>query len=343
MRSLSIVLLLLLQSLAFCQEKESQEKENQQETNVYIPFICNAGEKHTYRVTETKYKNGKVKSVKTQILKLKILSVEDKEIEATMKIVPQVDQATLRKIESDPVSKAFKELWGSLVFEVVITPDGVFSEFKNIKEIEAAVAKTREMVVGILEEMKPALMARRAEKMGKDPSEIDPAEIDRVFAVLLKHQGSTETAIEKMLTPLNLILQFVNTEHEVGKPKVDQTELDMGIVSALPATETYRVMEVDRQSNLAVIQFQQQVKGQEAATKYQKALDELVQEMDPKHKPRTDLPKVTVLFDSSTEGRMDLNSGWPQTVSWSSKLNNLKDDQLAVQRKVEVQRVEPEK
>ena len=338
MRSLSILLLLLLQSLALCQEKG-----NQQETTVHVPFVCTAGETHTYQVTETKYKKDKVDSVKTQILTLKILSVDDQKIVATMKLAAQLDEATLKKLESDPVTKAFKELWDSLDFEVVITPNGVFSEFRNMEEIEAAVAKTREMIVGIVEEMKPALLQRRAEKLGKDPAELDPAELDRVFAMVMKQQGSTQAAMARILAPLNLILYFVDTKHEIGKPSVEQIQFDLGAASGLPATETYRVKEVMRKSNQAVIRFQRRIEGQEAAAKYQKALDAMVQQMDPNHKPSTSVPKVTVLSDTLMEGRMDLDSGWPQTVSWITKMNNMKDDQLEIKSKFEVQRVEPKK
>lgn len=325
MRLLSILALLILQSLAL-----GQEAENQQETIVRIPFACSEGETHTYRVIQTSYKNGVAGSAKTQILELEILSVDDKEIVCTMKMEAQVDEETLRKIESDPVTKAFKDLWDSLVFEVVMTPDGIFSEFRNIDEIEAAIVKNREMVGGILETMKPALVAK-----GRDP-----AEIERVFAMILKRQGGTQTAIGRILTPLNMILQFVATEYEVGKPAVEQTELDLGVVSELPATKTYRVTELNRESNLAVIQLQQLIEGQEAATKYQQGIDAMIREMKPDHQPAKSVPKVTVLMDSLMEGKMDLDSGWPQAVSWISKMNNLKDDQLAVQRKVEVQRVE---
>ena len=328
MRILTILALLLLPSLAFCQETEIQ-----QEAAVYVPFACSAGETYNYRVIETNYKDGQVKSVKTQNLELKILSVNDEKIVTEMKLVAQLDEATVKQLESDPVAKAMKEMWESLVFEVVLTRSGVFTEFQNIEEIEAAVAKTREMVRKIVDDMKPALV-----KMGRDP-----ATIDRLMAMVLEQTGSTEAATGKILTPLNLILQFVDTETKIDKPEVEQTELDLGVVSGLPATETSRVVKVDRKTNLAVIQFQQRVEGQEAATKFQKGIDAYVQKVDPNHKPKTSFPKVTVVFDSLIEGRMDLDSGWPEAVTLTTKMNNLSDDQLLVKRKVEVQRIEAKK
>jgi len=328
MRSLSILVLLLVQSLAFCQEKENGEA-----TSFRIPFACSPGQTHTYDVTQTKYKDGKISSARTQQLILKILSVDDEKIVATMKLVAKVDEATLKKLESDPITKAIKEQWDSLVFEVVMTRNGVFSEFQNIEEIEAAMAKARDLIGKIVNDMKPALL-----KMGKDP-----AELDRIFATVMKHQGSTQVATQRILTPLNLILEFVDTEHEIGKPKIDRTEVDLGPASALPSTETYRVVEMKPESNLAVVQFQRLIEGQEAATKFHQAIEAMVQEMKPDHKPRTSFPKVTVLSDSLMEGRMDLNSGWPRAVSWVVKMNNLKNDQLQVTQQVEVQRVESNK
>lgn len=329
MRCLSILaLLFLLQSLAFCQEKEKQ-----QETTVDIPFVCSVGDSHTYQVTDTKYKNGQVSSVGVQVLQLKILSVNDEEIVATMKLVAQVDEATLKQVESDPVTKAIKELWDKLDFEVVMTRNGVFSEFQNIEEIEAAIAKNRNLILEIVNDMKRELV-----KKGKDP-----AEVDRIVATVMKYQGSTQAAMAKVMTPLNMILQFVDTEHEIGNPKIEQTEVDLGPASALPATETFRVMEVKRESNLAVVQFQRLIEGQEAAKKYQQGIEALMQRMKPGHKPKSPFPKVTVVSDSLIEGTMDLNSGWPRAVSWTNRMNNLKNDQLEVKQKVEVQRVEAKK
>ena len=328
MRTLSILALLLLPSLAFWQENESQ-----QEATVYVPFACSVGETYNYRVTETKYKAGQVKSAGVKNLELKILSVNDEKIVAAMKLVAQLDEAHLKKIESDPVAKSMKEMWESLVFKVVLTRDGIFSEFQNVEEIEAAVAKNREMILKIVNEMRPALM-----KMGKDP-----AVFDRMIAMVLEQHGSTQAATGQILTPLNLILRFVDTELEIGKPQVAQTEVDMGVVSGLPATETHRVVEVDRKSNLAVIQYQMRIEGQEAATKFQKGIDDYVQKIDPNHKPKTSFVKATIVSDSLLEGRMDLNSGWPEAVILTSKMNNLKDDQLLVKRKVEVQRIKAKK
>ena len=328
MRTLSILALLLLPSLAFCQENESQ-----QEATVYVPFACSVGETYNYRVTETKYKAGQVKSAGVKNLELKILSVNDEKIVAAMKLVAQLDEAHLKKIESDPVAKSMKEMWESLDFKVVLTRDGIFSEFQNVEEIEAAVAKNREMILKIVNEMRPALM-----KMGKDP-----AVFDRMIAMVLEQHGSTQAATGQILTPLNLILRFVDTELEIGKPQVAQTEVDIGVVSGLPATETHRVVEVDRKSNLAVIQYQVRIEGQEAATKFQKGIDDYVQKIDPNHKPKTSFVKATIVSDSLLEGRMDLNSGWPEAVTLTSKMNNLKDDQLLVKRKVEVQRIKAKK
>ena len=328
MRTLSILALLLLPSLAFCQENESQ-----QEATVYVPFACSVGETYNYRVTETKYKAGQVKSAGVKNLELKILSVNDEKIVAAMKLVAQLDEAHLKKIESDPVAKSMKEMWESLVFKVVLTRDGIFSEFQNVEEIEAAVAKNREMILKIVNEMRPALM-----KMGKDP-----AVFDRMIAMVLEQHGSTQAATGQILTPLNLILRFVDTELEIGKPQVAQTEVDMGVVSGLPATETHRVVEVDRKSNLAVIQYQVRIEGQEAATKFQKGIDAYVQKINPNHKPKTSFAKATIVSDSLIEGRMDLNSGWPESVTFTSKMNNLRDDQLLLERKVEVQRIKAKK
>ena len=328
MRTLSILALLLLPSLAFCQKNESQ-----QEATVYVPFACSVGETYNYRVTETKYKAGQVKSAGVKNLELKILSVNDEKIVAAMKLVAQLDEAHLKKIESDPVAKSMKEMWESLVLKVVLTRDGIFSEFQNVEEIEAAVAKNREMILKIVNEMRPALM-----KMGKDP-----AVFDRMIAMVLEQHGSTQAATGQILTPLNLILRFVDTELEIGKPQVAQTEVDMGVVSGLPATETHRVVEVDRKSNLAVIQYQVRIEGQEAATKFQKGIDAYVQKINPNHKPKTSFAKATIVSDSLIEGRMDLNSGWPESVTFTSKMNNLRDDQLLLERKVEVQRIKAKK
>ena len=328
MRILSILALLLFPSLAFCQENQSQP-----ETTVYVPFACRAGETYDYRVTETKYKAGQVKSAGTKNLELKILSVNDEKIVAAMNLVTQLDEAQLKKVEADPVAKSMKEMWESLVFEVVLTRDGVFSEFQNVEEIEAAVAKNREMILNIVDEMKPALI-----KMGKDP-----AEVDRMIAMVIKERGSTQAATGQILQPLNLILRFVDTELETGEPQVDQTEVDMGVVSGLPATQTHRVVEVDRKSNLAVIQYQVRIEGQEAATKFQKGIDAYVQKINPNHKPKTSFAKATIVSDSLIEGRMDLNSGWPESVTLTSKMNNLRDDQLLLERKVEVQRIKAKK
>ena len=333
MRSLSILLLLFLQSLALAQEKATQESGNQEARTVHIPFVCNEGEVHTYDVTETQYKNGEETSVKTDRLSLEILSVNDEKIVATMKLVAQVDDATLKQVESDPVAKQVKALWDSLVFEVVLARRGVFSEFQNMEEIEAALAQNRELVLEILNKMKPALM-----KMGKDP-----AEFDRLVAMIMKTQGSTGAALQKVQTPLQLILEFVNTDHEIGKPEISQTEVDMGNASGLPATETYRVLEMDTDSNFAVVQFQRIVEGQEAGEKFVQAMDAAVQELAPDHKPRTSFPKVTVLSDSSIKGKMNLTSGWPQSVLWLNKLNDLENDQLQLRRKTEIQRVDPNK
>ena len=328
MRILSILVLLLLPSLAFCQENQSQ-----QETAVYIPFACSAGETYNYRVTETKYKAGQVESVKTKNLELKILSVNDETIVTEMKLVAQLDDATLKKLESDPMTKALKEMWEALVFKVVLTRSGVFSEFQNVEEIEAAVVKNREVILKIVDEMKPALV-----QMGKDL-----AELDRLIATIIEQNGTTQAATGKILTPLNMIKRFVDTELKIGEPEVDQSDVDLGVVSGLPATETYRVVEVDRKSNLAVFQYQTRIEGQEAATKFQKGLDAYVQKLDPNHKPRTSFAKATILFDSIIEGRMDLNTGWPEAVTLTNKMNNLNDDQLLVARKFEVQRIKAKK
>ena len=328
MRRLSFFLLLFIPSLCLAQEKVNQEA-----TAFHIPFVCNAGEVHTYNVTETKYKNGKERSVRTRQLLLEILSVNDEKIVAKMKLTAQVDDAILKQIQSDPLAKEAKALWDSLVFEVVLAPNGVFSEFQNLEEIEAAIARNRALVLETVNKMKPALV-----KMGKDQ-----AEVDRVIAMVMKTQGSTQAALQQVLTPLNLVLQFVDTDHKIGEPGIDHTEVDMGPASGLPATETYRVVEMEHESNFAVVQFQRRIEGQEAATKFQQAIDAKVQQFDPDHKPRTSYSTVTVLSDSLIEGRMDLNSGWPQSVSWIDKLNDLKSDQLQARRKVEVQRVEPNK
>ncbi len=328
MRTLPILLLLLLQSLAF-----SQEKGNQEATAVHIPFVCNAGEVHTYDVTETQYKNGEETSVKTDRLSLEILSVNDEKIVATMKLVAQVDDATLQQVESDPVAKQVKELWDSLVFEVVLARRGVFSEFQNIKEVEAAIAQNRDLVFEILNKMKPALV-----KMGKDP-----AEFDRLIAMIMKTHGDTEATLQKVQTPLLLILEFVNTDHEVGKPEISHTEVDMGNATGLPATETYRVLEMDTESNFAVVQFQRVIEGQEAGEKFVQAMDAAIQELVPDHKPRTSFPKITVLSESSIKGKMDLTSGWPQSVLRVVKLNDLENDQLQLRRKIEIQRVDSKK
>ncbi len=106
----------------------------------------------------------------------------------------------------------------------------------------------------------------------------------------------------------------------------------------MPATETYRVVEME--NDFAVVQFQRRIEGQETGTKFQQAIDAMVGEFNPDHKPRTSFAKVTVLADSLIEGRMDLKSGWPQSVSWIDKLNDLKSDQLKTRRKVEVKRAQ---
>ena len=328
--AVSLLVLILLCPISLLTQAQAQETEpgDQSESLVYVPFVCNVGDRYDYEVTEWKFSKGNVKSRKTELLKLKVLSAGEEEVVIAMQFVAQLDAAELKKVESDPLAKALFDTWTELVVQVVISPSGVFQEIKNIEDVEKAAEQSRMAVRKIIDDMKKGLTS---------DSKMKPEDLEKIYAMVVKNAGSTESVVQKVITPLNLILQFVDTELDINKQLIEETEVDFG-VGDVPATEIYTVKDFDEKKGNAVFEFRQIVQGEEAGKKFMQVMNQQLDEVQPNRKKET--PEITVLTDSTLTAKMDLKIGWPVSATWIKKFNNLKDDQLEMRSKIAVQKVD---
>jgi len=326
-----LILLLFLVVPAVVNAQDSEASKESVSTFIYVPFVCNVGDCFDYEVTENKYSKGILESKVTRLLKLEVLSSSDEEVVLAMKLVAQLDAATRKQVESDPLSKATLEAWDALVIKVGIAPNGVFQDVKNLSEVQQAADKTRQTIRGILDTMKKELTS---------DSKMTPDDLDRVYDSINKRFGSTQAIVQKVMAPLNLIMQLVETELDSEKHTVEQTLADIGVASGLPATETYRVVEVDKKANQVVFQHQRVIEGDEAV---KASMQAMMDEIKPDRKKEEAQAKVTVLAETTTTATLDLAKGWPESVVWENKFNNFKDDQVPLQMRLEIRRVDADK
>ena len=327
-----LLLLVLLCPLSLLAQDQQMDSDDQSESLVYAPFVCNVGDRHDYEVTESKYSDGALKSEKTELVKLEVLSTSDEEVVIAMQFVAQLDPAELKKVESDPLTKAMYESWKELVVKVGISRSGVFQDVKNIADIEKAAKQSQKVVRQIIDDMKKGLTS---------DSKMKPEDLEKIYAMVIKNTGSTEAVVQKVITPLNLIIQLVDTELDINNQSIEQTEIDLGLGSEVPATETYLVKSVDQDKGQAVFEFRRVIQGEEASKKFMDGMNKKMAEIQPGRKKET--PKITVLLDSTVTATLDLEIGWPDSVAWISKFNDLKDDKLNVKKKIEIRKVETNK
>ena len=326
-RLLFLFLLLILCPLSLLAQQTKHS--DQLESLVSVPFVCNVGDHFDYEVTESKYSDGRLTSKKTELVKLKILSTSEEEVVIAMQFVAQLDAAALRKVESDPLTKAMYEAWKELVVNVGISPNGVFQDVKNIEDIEKAANQSQKVVRQVIDDMKKGLTS---------DSKMRPEDLEQIFAMVMKNFGSTEAVVRKVVTPLKLIIQLVDTELDINNPSVEQTGIDLGFGSEMPATETYLVKSVDQDKDQAVFEFRQVIQGEEASKKFMDGMNRKMAEIQPGRKKES--PKITVLSDSTVTATLDLKIGWPDSVALISKFNDLKDDKLNTKKKMEIRKVE---
>jgi len=203
-----------------------------------------------------------------------------------------------------------------------------------LSEVQQAADKTRQTIRGILDTMKKELTS---------DSKMTPDDLDRVYDSINKRFGSTQAIVQKVMAPLNLIMQLVETELDSEKHTVEQTLADIGVASGLPATETYRVVEVDKKANQVGFQHQRVIAGDEAVKKFRASMQAMMDEIKPDRKKEEAQAKVTVLAETTTTATLDLAKGWPESVVWENKFNNFKDDQVPLQMRLEIRRIDADK
>lgn len=331
---ITLVILLLLNPSAFVTAQEAKPAKEHTPKAVTVPFVCNVGDSFNYEVRQNKYDQGKLASSLTRILKLEVVSSSDTEVVLAMNLKTQLGDEALKQLESNPLAKATLEAWDSLTIEVGISPNGVVQDVKNMADVERAADKTNQAIRKIFESMKTEL---------NHDSKIGPDDLDRIYTSQMKRSGSSQAMLQTVLTPLNLILQLVDTELDSERTIFDETTVDLEIGKDLPATDSYRVVELDLKNNHTVFEYRRLIAGEEAAKKFRQGLKVLMDEIQPGHnQPEPEL-KISILNESTTTSSLDLSVGWPKSVVWQNKVNNLVDDQLLLKAKFEIRQIEMQK
>jgi hypothetical protein len=200
------------------------------------------------------------------------------------------------KRDDDPSARAVNGILKGMDIDLVLDPGGRFTGVRDWKELRGGGVKTRDAVL--------AQMAKSG--TAKATLDLLRNDTDKLFAT----KESIEAAFARQ--PALLVNPF-GREYEVGKAVEFETELPnvLGGDEPFPATGTYTLKALAKETNVAAIVFKLAADPKEITRVLRKWLDETAKTTGvPAPK---DVPELTL--EEVTEYQFDLTAGWVASVT----------------------------